>query len=132
MLEYSLQIVGAYIGINLLLNLILAYRVSAGRVRTDLMTGTGDDDRLYNASRAHIVNVEYAAVGLIGLIGLHMLSGSILVIHAAGVGLTLGRVLHAIGLSRSADSTPPRLVGTLLTWIGQLIAALGCLYYAFV
>ena len=49
------------------------------------------------------------------------------------IGLTIGRILHAIGLSTAArKSTPPRLVGTLLTWIGQLVAGLACLYYALV
>lgn len=131
MIDNPLQIIGLYIAINLLLNLVLAYRVSAGRVRTSLMTGTGDDvDPLYKASRAHVVNAEYTPIGLIGLIGLFILSASVWVIHAVGIALTLGRVLHAIGLSRSADSTPPRMWGTLLTWFGQLIAGLGCFYYA--
>ncbi|PCJ70174.1 MAG: hypothetical protein COA62_06075 [Rhodobiaceae bacterium] len=130
MIENPLQMIGLYIAINLLLNLVLAYRVSAGRVRTSLMTGTGDDaDPLYKASRAHIVNVEYTPIGLIGLIALFILSASVWVIHAAGIALTLGRLLHAIGLSRSTDTTPPRLWGTLLTWLGQLIACLGCFYY---
>lgn len=131
MIDNSLQMVGLYIALNLLLNLVLAYRVSAGRVRTKLMTGTGDDNPLYNASRAHIVNTEYTPIGLIGLIGLFFLSASVWIIHIVGVALTLGRLLHAIGLSRTSDSTPPRLWGTLLTWAGQLIAALGCLYYTF-
>ncbi|MEQ9144090.1 MAG: MAPEG family protein [Parvibaculaceae bacterium] len=130
MIDNPVQMVGLYIALNLLLNLVLAYRVSAGRVRTNLMTGTGEDDPLYNASRAHVVNVEYTPIGLIGLLGLFILSASVWVIHVVGVALTLGRLLHAIGLSRSSESTPPRLWGTLITWFGQLIAGLGCLYYA--
>ena len=132
MLEYSLQTVGAYIGLNLLINLMLAYRVSANRVRTNVMTGTGNDQALYNASRAHIVNVEYTPIGLIGLLALHLLAASVVVIHIAGIGLTVGRLLHAIGVSRSSESTPPRLIGTLLTWVGQLVAGGACLYYVFV
>ena len=131
MVDNPLQMIGVYIAINLLLNLALAYRVSSTRAKTNVMTGTGDLDPLYKSSRAHIVNTEYTPIGLIGLVGLFILSASIWVIHAAGVALTLGRVLHAIGLYRSADSTRPRLWGTLLTWLGQLIAGIGCLYYAF-
>ena len=131
MLSYSLEIVGVYVGINLLINLFLAYRVSAERVRSKVMTGTGEDTGLYNANRAHITNVEYTPIVLVGLIGLHLLSGSIYVIHAAGLFLTVGRILHAIGLTTAANkSSPPRLVGTVLTWAAQLIAGLGCLYYA--
>ncbi len=131
MLNYSLEIVGVYVGLNLLINLVLAYRVSASRVRTDVMTGTGEDEKLYNANRAHIVNAEYTPIGLIGLVALHLLSASIYIIHIAGLCLTVGRLLHAIGLSRAARaSSPPRLVGTVLTWAGQLVAGIACLYYA--
>ena len=84
-----------------------------------------------NANRAHITNVEYVPIVLIGLIGLHLLSGSIYVIHAVSLLLTVGRILYAMGLSTAAEkSTPPRLIGTLMTWLAQIIAAIGCLYYA--
>jgi len=131
MIDNSQHMIGLYIAINLLLNLILAYRVSAVRQKINVMTGTGDHDPLYKSSRAHTVNAEYTPIGLIGLLGLFILTESVWVIHAAGIALTLGRVLHAVGLLRSSESTPARLWGTLLTWIGQLIAALGCLYYIF-
>jgi uncharacterized membrane protein YecN with MAPEG domain len=131
MLSYSLEIVGVYIGLNLLINLFLAYRVSANRVRSNVMSGTGDDERLYNANRAHVTNVEYTPIVLIGLVALHLLSGSIYVIHFVGLCLTIGRILHAIGLIQAAKaSTPPRLIGTVLTWLGQLVAGIACLYYA--
>jgi uncharacterized membrane protein YecN with MAPEG domain len=131
MLDSPIEMVGLYVGLNILLNLFLAYRVSAGRARTDVMTGTGDDQGLYNATRAHIVNAEYTPIGLIGLVVLFVLSASVWVLHVVGVALTLGRLLHAIGVSRSSESTPPRLWGTLITWLGQLIAGLACLYYVF-
>lgn len=131
MLSYSAEIVGVYIGINLLINLFLAYRVSANRVRSNVMTGTGDDTALYNANRAHITNVEYTPIVLIGLVALHLLPGSVYVIHAVGLLLTIGRILHAIGLTTAAGkSTPPRLIGTVMTWLAQLIAGVACLYYA--
>lgn len=130
MMNYSVEIVGFYVGLNLLINLFLAYRVSGNRLRSNIMTGTGEDKALYNASRAHVTNVEYLPLGLAGLVMLHLLSGSIYVIHVVGLLLTIGRVLHAIGISKTSDSSPPRLVGTLLTWISQLVAGLACLYYA--
>lgn len=132
MLTTSVQILALYAGLNILLNLILTYRVSGNRVRAKVMTGTGDDTKLYNASRAHITNVEYTPIGLIGLAVLTMLASSLWLLHAVGILLTLGRLLHAIGVSRTSDSSPPRLLGTLLTWVALLIAGLACLYYAFI
>ncbi|MBO6634635.1 MAPEG family protein [Parvibaculum sp.] len=128
----SLPILGVYAGINILINLFLAYRVSANRVRSNVMTGTGSDEKLYNASRAHIVNVEYMPIALAGLVVLHLLAASIYVLHIVGLTLTIGRILHAIGVSRTGESTPPRLVGTLLTWISLLVAGIACLWYALV
>ena len=46
MLSYSLEIIGVYIGLNLLINFFLAYRVSSNRVRANVMTGTGEDGGL--------------------------------------------------------------------------------------
>ncbi|MBA4209784.1 MAG: glutathione S-transferase [Parvibaculum sp.] len=128
----SLGLVGIYVGLNILINLFLAYRVSANRVRTNVMTGTGEDEKLYNASRAHVTNVEYTPIGLIGLVVLHLLAASIYVMHVVGLALTIGRILHAIGVSRTGESTPPRLVGTLLTWIALLVAGIACLWYVIV
>ncbi|MCF8470327.1 MAG: MAPEG family protein [Parvibaculum sp.] len=130
----SLAIVGVYAGINILINLFLAYRVSSNRIRSNVMTGTdaAADEGLYNASRAHITNTEYTPLTLVGLVVLHMLSASIYVLHIVGLTLTIGRVLHAIGVSRTGQSSPPRLVGTLLTWIALFVAGIGCLWYALV
>ena len=132
-MPYSIQIVGVYVGINLLINLYLAYRVSAARVKNKVLSGTDGCEPLYNASRAHILNVEYTPIGLIGIVVLHLLSASIYVIHVIGIALTLGRILHAIGLSTDAKAVnKPRMIGTVLTWASQLIAAVACLYYALV
>lgn len=128
----SLPILGVYAGINILINLFLAYRVSANRVRSNVMTGTGSDEKLYNASRAHVTNVEYTPIALIGLIVLNVLGASIYVMHLVGLTLTIGRILHAIGVSRTGESTPPRLIGTLLTWTSLLVAGIACLWYALV
>lgn len=128
----SLPILGVYAGINILINLFLAYRVSANRLRSNVVTGTGSDEKLYNASRAHVTNVEYTPIALVGLIVLNVLGASIYVMHLVGLTLTIGRILHAIGVSRTSESTPPRLIGTLLTWTSLLVAGIACLWYALV
>lgn len=128
----SLGLVGVYVGLNILINLFLAYRVSANRVRSKVMTGTGNDEQLYNANRAHVTNVEYVPVALAGLIVLHLLAASIYVMHFVGLTLTIGRILHAIGVTRTSESSPPRLIGTLLTWVSLLVAGIACLWYVIV
>ena len=130
-MQYALQFVGLYVGLNILLNLALAFIVSTARVRADVMTGEGSEDTpLYRAGRAHTLNVEYTPIGLIGLIALYVLASSIYLIHAVGILLTLGRVLHAVGLLQTSGTSMPRLIGTLATWLALLLAGLGCLFYA--
>jgi uncharacterized membrane protein YecN with MAPEG domain len=50
------------------------------------------------------------------------LRANAMVIHAVGATLTLGRILHAVGLSRSAGPSLLRLLGIILTWLSYLIA----------
>lgn len=45
-------------------------------------------------------------------------------IHALGAVLVVGRLLHAQGLSKSGGVSSGRFVGTLLTWLVLLVAAL--------
>jgi uncharacterized membrane protein YecN with MAPEG domain len=54
------------------------------------------------------------------------LGGSLWLVHAIGAPLTAGRVLHGIGMTRSADATIVRFLGTSLSWIAFIsgIAAL--------
>jgi len=58
--------------------------------------------------------------------------GSIWLIHAVGLPLTLGRILHGIGLSRSTGTTPFRFLGILLTWIAFIIGIVAVLWLIFV
>jgi uncharacterized membrane protein YecN with MAPEG domain len=44
--------------------------------------------------------------------------------------LFVGRVLHAVGLSRGTGTAWPRAVGVLATWIAYVAAAAALLFYA--
>jgi uncharacterized membrane protein YecN with MAPEG domain len=59
------------------------------------------------------------------------LQANVLVIHAVGGTLTLGRILHAIGLSRNVGTSAPRFLGMILTWISYLIAIVGVVWLTF-
>jgi hypothetical protein len=56
------------------------------------------------------------------------LRASAVVIHAVGATLTIGRILHAVGLSRSVGTSLPRLLGMILTWLAYLIAIVAILW----
>ncbi len=73
--------------------------------------------------RAHANFIEYVPMALI-LLGLLELSGlGATWLWIAGGTLLLGRVLHAVGLSRSSGVSFGRFWGILLTWASLVFMA---------
>ena len=112
-----------YAGLNALLALYLAFRTSQQRLKGNVIFGEGGYEPLKLAIRAHANNVEYVPLVLVLIALLEIAAQPAWLIHALGASLLTGRVLHAIGLSSTGESSPPRLYGTLLTWAALLVAA---------
>jgi len=117
-----------YTGINGLLVIALAFNVIRHRQRSKVGIGTGNDAELERACRVHGNAVEYVPVGLVIIGALAMTGAPVLIVHGVGILLTVGRGLHAWGLSTSAGTTPGRFIGTLLTWI-SIVAGSGFLIW---
>jgi uncharacterized membrane protein YecN with MAPEG domain len=62
---------------------------------------------------------------------MYSLGCNVIMIHAVGATLTLGRLLHAFGLSRNVGTSASRLVGMLLTWLSYIIAIVVILWLTF-
>lgn len=120
------EAIGLYIGINLILTLILAILVVRQRAKHSISLGTGDNEDMERAMRAHGNNVEYISIALPGLIALALLGASTTLIHVAGLLVTVGRFSHAFGISKGVDIF--RQLGTLSTWFGVLALGGGCLW----
>ncbi|MCW0181503.1 MAG: MAPEG family protein [Zavarzinia sp.] len=119
-----------YGGLNGLLSFVLAFRVSQLRMKSNVIFGDGGDGAIQRAIRAHANNVEYVPLTLV-LIGLLEIAGQpAWAINAMGAALFIGRALHAIGLTSTEDSSPPRFYGILLTWAALVAAALWCIVAA--
>lgn len=124
------EIATLYIGLNVLLMAFL--KMNAGRVRTaeKVDFGQGDSDRLARAMRVQGNAVEDIPITLLGLLGLATLSAPTLLLHILGGGLTVSRLLHALGLGSRGGISVGRLLGT----IGSLLCLLGtagsCIYFA--
>jgi hypothetical protein len=129
MLATHLQIAVFYIGLNVLIALGLALMVVSNRVRTKTSVGDGGDSKLQAAIRAHANNSEYVPFALILLIGLALVNASTILLHVMGIALTLGRLLHGLGLNQNIDS-PLRPAGALTTWLTFLVGSIACIYYA--
>ena len=107
-----------YTGINILLLFLLSFRVVGSRMRTKVSLGTGGDPDLELRIRAHGNAAEYIPASMLGLIVLALLSVPVSAIHVVGGVFTLGRLLHAVGLS--ATVLWARQFGMILSWLGML------------
>ncbi|MDT8410354.1 MAG: MAPEG family protein [Wenzhouxiangellaceae bacterium] len=108
-----------------LLLLWLSYKVVQQRQRHQVGIGTGSVAELERAVRVHANFCEYVPLALLLL----LLIESALVLpawalHALGLVLVLGRLLHARGLAMSAGASSARVAGTVMTWLVLLVGAL--------
>jgi uncharacterized membrane protein YecN with MAPEG domain len=93
------------------------------------MLGDGGDPEMQRAVRVHANAAEYIPAGLVGvtLLALFGEATPAWLIHSAGGSLTLGRILHAIGLT-AGPLNLGRILGTTLTWLSFLVIGGGLLW----
>ena len=119
-----------WVGLHLILLLVLSVLVVRQRRSHRVELGDADIPQLRHAVRAFGNASEYVPAGLVALAVLAIAGASPLVIHAVGLVLFVGRLAHAIGLSRSGAATKPRAVGVMMTWLAYILAAVALLFYA--
>jgi uncharacterized membrane protein YecN with MAPEG domain len=119
-----------WVGLHLLLLLTLSALVVRQRRTHRVALGDGGVASLTHAVRAFGNATEYVPAGLVALAVMAVLDVHPVVVHLSGGALFLGRVLHAIGLSRSGEPTMLRAAGVTLTWLAYVFAGVALLVYA--
>jgi uncharacterized protein len=129
LLESSIYAFGFYAAVNALIMLSLSVLVVRARALTKVEFGDGGKPELAGPLRAHANNSEYVPMALLLIWALASpLGGTIWMIHAVGTPLTLGRILHAIGLSGSTGPSALRFLGMVLTWIAYIVGISSIFY----
>lgn len=119
-----------FAGVNILILVILAFRVVGARQKHKVTIGDGGNPSVLQAIRAHANAAEYIPAGIAGLALLAILEpASLLMVQVLGGMLTFGRVAHGIGLSMSTGLSAGRALGMLSTWLA-LIGIGGVLVWA--
>jgi uncharacterized membrane protein YecN with MAPEG domain len=113
-----------YIGLAALLLIVLSVRVMQLRDRHQVGIGDGGHPDLARAIRVQANFVEYVPLALLLLLCVDLVGDAKWIVHALGILLLLGRVLHAYGLGRSETRSFGRAVGMVLTLL-VLVAAAG-------
>jgi uncharacterized protein len=124
-----LEIAAVYAGVNILLLLVLSVLVVGGRQRHKIRLGDAGNEDFLRAQRAHANAAEYIPAGIVGLVTLALFdpATSPLFLHACGLLLTGGRIIHAIGLHTGVLNAG-RVAGMALTWLSFLLVGGGLIY----
>jgi uncharacterized membrane protein YecN with MAPEG domain len=110
--------------------LVLAILVVRQRRQFGVLIGDGGVEEVVRAVRAFGNAAEYTPAGVASLALLALCGANVWLVHAIGLMLLLGRLAHAVGLSRSVGVSAGRLAGTVLTWAAYLAATALLLFYS--
>ena len=133
LLESSIYSFSIYTALNALIMLVLSILVVRARVTTKTEIGDGGKPTMAGPLRAHANNAEYVPMALLLMWSLTTPLGvSIWLIHGVGATFTIGRLLHAIGLSGTTGPSPLRFAGMVLTWITYVLGIAGVMWFVFV
>lgn len=119
-----MHVTGIYAALATLIVLALAARISMRRHGQHIGIGDGGDRDLFRRIRAHANALENLPLALLLLLLLELNQTRPAWLHAFGIALIAGRILHAIGLSGSEGYSAGRFIGTALTWLAMLVMAL--------
>ncbi|MDP3277341.1 MAG: MAPEG family protein [Deltaproteobacteria bacterium] len=116
-----LPVTALFSALHIVFNVALAGNVSRVRAKTNIFLGGADSPELLLAQRRHANNAEYLPLALLALALVELNGGSATALYALGATLTLGRVIHAIGVGPTPS--PLRAGGAVLTWLVMAGAA---------
>lgn len=121
----SVVISGLYISLTAILMVALAMRVVKLRRKHKIGLGSADNKELQLATRVHANLIENAPIAMAMLLVAELNGLSSIYLHLLGMVWIIGRILHAVGLTRGRGGYHlGRFWGGLLTWLVMLILAI--------
>lgn len=120
-----------YASILVFLFVFLSVRTLLLRRKLRIGIGTGENEQMLRAMRVHANFAEYTPFALLLVLMIEMLAGPALLIHFVCVCLVIGRVLHAFGVSNSAENYGFRVSGMALTFTSLCTSALAIMFLTF-
>lgn len=119
-----------WVGLHLILLLVLSVLVVRQRRKHGVVLGDADIPQLAQAVRAFGNATEYVPCGLIAIAVLAIAGAPPMVVHTVGLTLFLGRLAHAVGLSRSGGASILRSGGVIATWLAYILSGVALIFYA--
>ncbi len=119
-----------FASLHVLVMLVLLVRITRHRRGQKIGLGDGGDSVLARKVRVHGNFIEHAPLALLMLALLELCELPAIWLWLSGSLLLLGRILHAVGFSRSAGRSMGRFWGTAITWLALLLMALAGVWLA--
>ena len=109
--------------------ILVALSVRTLRLRRQLRVaiGHGNEPKLERAVRVHANYCEYVPISLLLIYLLETIAGSHYWIHILFIGLLIGRIVHAYGVSQVSENYRYRTIGMALTFTVIISASVGIL-----
>jgi uncharacterized protein len=123
-------VTAAYASILTALLIFLTARVIGTRRRVRVTIGHGENSDLLRAMRVHGNFTEYVPMALLLMALAESSAASPFILHAAGVALITGRLIHAYGVSNTNENLTLRIAGMAMTLTVLAALALTCAYLA--
>ncbi|MCC7253480.1 MAPEG family protein [Hyphomicrobium sp.] len=125
-----MPITAFYASLLAFLFVLLSARVITQRREARVEIGVGESWELLRRSRVHANFAEYVPMALLLLAFAESLKVPSIALHALGLALLVGRLVHAYALSQNPHILRLRVVGVTLTLTTIGLAAFLCFLFA--
>ncbi len=112
-----------YAALLVILFVFLSIRVINIRRSNKVSIGDAGNTQLLRAMRVHSNFAEYVPLSLIIVYFVEVLGASPVFVHALGICLVAGRLIHAYGVSQTKENLTFRVSGMFLTFTTLLSAS---------
>lgn len=120
-----------YTAILGLMFVALSIRVIRGRFSSKVSLGDGGHSHLNIAIRTHANFAECIPLALLLLMGVESLNYPVMLVHAFGIILILGRIGHAYGIAQKNSVGPTRPAGMIATMTVMVVSSVLILIKSF-
>ncbi|MDY8110423.1 MAPEG family protein [Fulvimarina sp. 2208YS6-2-32] len=121
-----------YCSLNIAILVWITVAIGLIRRRERILIGAGGNDRLAKAMRGHANAIEIMPMTLVALILAALLGAPVLLVHALGLTLTIGRFLHGYHFTRTNAPIWQRMAGFALSMLAMIGSAISAFYLGLV
>ncbi len=122
-----MPITALYAGLLAPIFVFLSIRVIAVRRADRVAVGDGGNRLLLRRMRVQANFAEYVPLALLLMALAEGLATPFWLIHALGLALLVGRIVHAVGMSRETENFQFRVVGMVSTFTVLVAGAAACI-----